>query len=341
MSEETAPALTKSDFDPGTDVRWCPGCGDYSILANMQRFLPTLGVRPENHVFVSGIGCSSRFPYYMNTYGFHTLHGRAPAFATGVKLGNPDLHVWIVTGDGDGLGIGGNHLLHLFRRNPNIVVMMFNNRIYGLTKGQTSPTSGIGIKTKSTPYGSTQVPLNPLEVALSARASFVARTIDSDAAGMGQVLKAAAAHEGTSFIEIFQTCRVFNDDAFTFITDRQQRDTTQLKVENGKPLLFGKNGEKGIRIRDGRPEVVDVDPSDPTGASVGVVVFDSTNIHLSRIIANLEYPAFPSPTGVVFQSPRETLDQGYRSFAADVTLPLDTYVEKLFHSGDVWVEKGE
>lgn len=253
ISKPASPALrlARKDFDAGQDVRWCPGCGDYSILANMQRFLPSLGVAPEKHVFVSGIGCSSRFPYYMNTYGFHTIHGRAPTIATGLKLARPDLHVWVVTGDGDALSIGGNHLLHVLRRNIDLTILLFNNRIYGLTKGQYSPTSEVGKVTKSTPQGSLDRPLVPLRVALGAGATFLARTIDTDAKGTQEVLRASHAHKGTALVEILQNCNVFNDGAFTHLTGRDNKAYTQLHLVADKPMLYGKDGSHGIGRRDG------------------------------------------------------------------------------------------
>ncbi len=247
MAGTTLP-LTRKDFVSDQEVRWCPGCGDYAILAAIQKVLPELGIPREKIVFVSGIGCSSRFPYYMNTYGFHTIHGRAPALATGLKCTNPDLQVWLVTGDGDGLSIGGNHLMHVIRRNVDLNILLFNNRIYGLTKGQYSPTSEVGKVTKSTPMGSLDRPVNPLRFALASEASFVARTYDSDLKHMGQVFKAAAAHRGLSFIEILQNCVIFNDGAFDDHVAKKVRSEQLLYLEHGKPLVFGKDGRRGLRL---------------------------------------------------------------------------------------------
>ncbi|MEE3332277.1 MAG: 2-oxoacid:ferredoxin oxidoreductase subunit beta, partial [Myxococcota bacterium] len=255
----TAPVLTRKDFVSDQDVRWCPGCGDYSILANMQRVMPDLGVAKENIVFVSGIGCSSRFPYYMNTYGFHTIHGRAPSFASGIKANNPNLSVWVVTGDGDGLSIGGNHLLHTIRRNFNLQILLFNNQIYGLTKGQYSPTSEVGLKTKSTPMGSIDHPIDPISFAIGAGATFVARTIDVDAAHMQETLRRAHEHKGTAFVEILQNCPVFNDEVWGELQDKKTRAANAIVLKQGEPLIFGHPGDrKGIVLRDGQASIIDV-----------------------------------------------------------------------------------
>ncbi|MEI7778021.1 MAG: 2-oxoacid:ferredoxin oxidoreductase subunit beta [Actinomycetes bacterium] len=258
-----APQSAK-DFKTDQEVRWCPGCGDYAILAAVQSFLPELGLARENIVFVSGIGCSSRFPYYMNTYGMHSIHGRAPAIATGLATSRQDLSVWVVTGDGDALSIGGNHLIHALRRNVNLKILLFNNRIYGLTKGQYSPTSELGKITKSTPLGSLDYPFNPVSLALGAEATFVARTIDSDRKHLTQVLRAAAEHEGTALVEIYQNCNIFNDGAWDPLKDSERRDDFTIRLEHGKPIVFGANGDKGVaRMPNGTVQVVDV-------ASVGL-----------------------------------------------------------------------
>jgi 2-oxoglutarate/2-oxoacid ferredoxin oxidoreductase subunit beta len=243
-------AQSAKDFKSDQEVRWCPGCGDYAILAAVQSFLPELGVRRENIVFISGIGCSSRFPYYMNTYGMHSIHGRAPAIATGLSTSRPDLSVWVVTGDGDALSIGGNHFLHALRRNVNIKILLFNNRIYGLTKGQYSPTSEAGKITKSTPMGSIDYPFNPISVALGAEASFVARSIDSDRKHLTEVLRAAAAHEGSALVEIYQNCNIFNDGAWEPLKDAGIREDNLIRLEHGKPIRFGRDGQKGVARRD-------------------------------------------------------------------------------------------
>jgi 2-oxoglutarate/2-oxoacid ferredoxin oxidoreductase subunit beta len=234
------------DFKSDQEVRWCPGCGDYAILAAVQGFLPELGLRRENIVFVSGIGCSSRFPYYLDTYGLHSIHGRAPAIATGLAASRPDLSVWVVTGDGDALSIGGNHLIHALRRNVNLKILLFNNRIYGLTKGQYSPTSELGKITKSTPMGSLDHPFNPISLALGAEATFVARTIDSDRKHLTSVLRAAAAHRGSAFVEIYQNCNIYNDDAFEVLKDHSSRDAYLIRLEHGEPIRYGADGELGI-----------------------------------------------------------------------------------------------
>jgi len=259
MSDTIVPLTTKKDWTSDQEVRWCPGCGDYGILQAVQFLMPELGVAPHNVVFVSGIGCSSRFPYYMNTYGIHSIHGRAPAIATGVAIARPDLDVWVVTGDGDGLSIGGNHLIHALRRNVNLTILMFNNRIYGLTKGQFSPTSELGKITKSTPMGSVDPPFNPLAVALGAEASFVARTHDLDRKHMIEVFRAAHAHRGASFVEIFQNCNVFNDGAFDPVTAKQSRPANMINLVHGQPIRFGENDERGVVMGpDGQLRLVEV-----------------------------------------------------------------------------------
>jgi 2-oxoglutarate/2-oxoacid ferredoxin oxidoreductase subunit beta len=256
---DTVPMTTKKDWTSDQEVRWCPGCGDYGILLAVQMLMPELNVKPEDVVFVSGIGCSSRFPYYMNTYGIHSIHGRAPAIATGLAVARPDLDVWVITGDGDGLSIGGNHLLPALRRNVNLTILLFNNQIYGLTKGQFSPTSELGKVTKSTPYGSVDSPFNPLSVALGAEATFVARTHDLDRKHMIETFRAAHAHHGASFVEILQNCNVFNDGAFETITGKEVRPDMLIPLEHGEPIRFGAEREKGVIMRtDGQLEIVQV-----------------------------------------------------------------------------------
>ncbi|MCU0260670.1 MAG: 2-oxoacid:ferredoxin oxidoreductase subunit beta [Ilumatobacteraceae bacterium] len=260
MSDTAVSLTSKKDWASDQEVRWCPGCGDYGILQAVQQLMPELGVAPENTVFVSGIGCSSRFPYYMNTYGMHSIHGRAPAIATGVAVARPDLHVWVVTGDGDGLSIGGNHLIHALRRNVNLTILLFNNRIYGLTKGQFSPTSELGKVSKSTPFGSVDPPFNPLAVALGAEASFVARTHDLDRHHMMETFRAAHEHRGASFVEIYQNCNVFNDGQFSEITRRQARDEMMIDLHHGEPIRFGVDGHRGVVMgSDGQLRLVEVD----------------------------------------------------------------------------------
>jgi 2-oxoglutarate ferredoxin oxidoreductase subunit beta len=297
------PALSRKDFVTPNDVRWCPGCGDYAILNSLQRTLPELGIPRENFVVISGIGCSSRFPYYMQTYGFHTIHGRAPTVATGVKVANPDLSVWVVTGDGDGLSIGGNHLLHLLRRNLNLTVLLFNNRIYGLTKGQYSPTSPEGTKTKTTPGGSIDHPLNPLLFALGAEATFIARTIDNNPKHMVETFKAAHEHQGVSFVEIFQNCVIFNDATWDPVYAKENREEQMLMLESGKPLCFGKNKEKGIRLNGLMPEVCDASASD-----VLIHQPDHPSPLYSQMLACMGLPEFPTPVGVVRRIQRPTYE---------------------------------
>jgi len=259
MTDTAVPVTTKKDWASDQEVRWCPGCGDYGILQAVQQLMPELGVAPENTVFISGIGCSSRFPYYMNTYGMHSIHGRAPAIATGVAVARPDLDVWVITGDGDGLSIGGNHLIHALRRNVKLNILMFNNRIYGLTKGQYSPTSEVGKVTKSTPMGSIDPPFNPLAVALGAEASFVARTHDLDRKHMMETFRRAHAHPGASFVEIYQNCNVFNDGQFNEITKKNQRDEMMINLVHGEPILFGAERQRGVmQGSDGFLKIVEV-----------------------------------------------------------------------------------
>lgn len=262
MSNPDVTTLTRKDFVSDQDVRWCPGCGDYAILASVLGVLPKLGVKKEDVVFISGIGCSSRFPYYADTFGFHTIHGRGPAVVTGLRVANPNLSAWLVTGDGDGLSIGGNHLMHLLRRNVDVNVLLFNNQIYGLTKGQYSPTSEVGLKTKTSPMGAIDAPLQPGAFAAGCAASFIARCTDVQVKEMGAVIERSAAHHGTSFVEILQNCVIFNDGTFKGVTDKEVRKDRQLWVEHGKPLIFGDENEKGIRFVDGKPEILDLRADD-------------------------------------------------------------------------------
>ena len=307
MSSTPVPQYTKKDFSSDQEVRWCPGCGDYAILAQVQKIMPELGIRRENMVFVSGIGCSSRFPYYMNTYGIHGIHGRAPAIATGLKMTRPELSIWVVTGDGDGLSIGGNHLIHAMRRNVDLKILLFNNRIYGLTKGQYSPTSEMGKKTKSTPFGVVDYPFTPLSVALGAECTFVARSIDTEVQHLQQVIRRAAEHKGSAFIEIYQNCNVFNDGAFEFATNKATKEDVQLRVEQGKPLVFGKDKAKGIRMGAGlQPEVVNVADVDASQ----LVVHDekAASPALAFLEAHLDVPKFPVALGVLRAIQRPSYD---------------------------------
>jgi 2-oxoglutarate/2-oxoacid ferredoxin oxidoreductase subunit beta len=332
-------ALTRKDFVTDNDVRWCPGCGDYAILNSLQRTLPELGVPRENFVVISGIGCSSRFPYYMNTYGFHTIHGRAPAVATGVKLANPDLSVWVVTGDGDGLSIGGNHLLHLLRRNLDVNVLLFNNRIYGLTKGQYSPTSPGGLKTKSTPFGSIDYPVNPLLVALGAEATFVARTVDSNVKHMVETFTAAHRHAGTSFVEILQNCVIFNDGTWDPILARENREDNLLMLEAGKPLRYGKNLSKGIRLNGLEPEVVDLEQEGEAAVSTLLIHDPVRNGPLySQLLARMRHPDFPTPIGVVRSVAKPTYEHLMTQQTAAAVARFGTpTLEQMMAGSDTWV----
>ncbi len=337
MSETIPLQLTKKDFVSDQDVRWCPGCGDYSILSAVQSILPDLDIPREKFVFVSGIGCSSRFPYYMNTFGFHSIHGRAAPIATGVKLANPDLSVWVVTGDGDALSIGGNHLIHLLRRNVDINVLLFNNRIYGLTKGQYSPTSEFGKHTKSSPYGSVDHPFNPLSVALGSGATFVARTVDIYVPHMKEILMRAARHRGTSFVEIYQNCLIFNDGTFKDMTDRKLRSDAQLELEQGQPMIFGKDRNRGIRYNDEALEVVTVGENGVTEADL--LVHDEARVRPSRgfQLAQMDAPDFPVPIGVFWDVERATFDDAVHDQMARVLRdegPGD--LASALEEGDVW-----
>ncbi len=329
----TPVALSRKDFVTDQDVRWCPGCGDYSILAQVQKVMPELGIARENIVFISGIGCSSRFPYYMNTYGFHSIHGRAPAIASGLKASRPELSVWVVTGDGDGLSIGGNHLLHVLRRNIDVNILLFNNRIYGLTKGQYSPTSEIGKVTKSTPMGSIDYPLNPVSVALGAEATFIARSVDVDAKHLQETLRRASEHRGTSFIEILQNCNIFNDGAWSAISDKDSKADNALLLEHGKPLVFGKQRDKGIRMNGHRLEVVQLGNgvSEPD-----LLVHDEQDAMLAGLLSNLHGPEFPTPLGVLRAVTRPTYDEAINAQIAQAKARGTADLDALFAQGDTW-----
>jgi len=332
--------LSRKDFVSDQTVRWCPGCGDYAILAQMQKVLPDLGIAKENIVFISGIGYSSRFPYYMNTYGIHSIHGRAPTLATGLKLANPELSVWIITGDGDGLSIGGNHLLHALRRNVDINIILFNNRIYGLTKGQYSPTSLQGHKTKSSPMGSVEQPLNPMSVAIGAEATFVARTIDTNVKHMAGILKRAAAHKGTSFVEIYQNCVIFNDGAWSYATDSKTKAENILELEHGKPMIFGKNRDKGVRLNELDPEVVSLD----IVAQEDLVVHreDAPEPSLAYLLSRMRQPDFPEPIGVFRAIEKDPYERGVIS---QVHQAIETKgkgdLHELYANADTWQVSSE
>lgn len=299
----TTGKLTQKDFASDQEVRWCPGCGDYSILKAVQKALADLGVQKENTVFVSGIGCSSRFPYYMDTYGFHTIHGRAPSIATGVKLANPDLDVWVVTGDGDGLSIGGNHMLHAVRRNIGLNILLFNNEIYGLTKGQYSPTSHVGTKSPSTPRGSLDQPINPCAFALGANARFVARTVDTAQAHMLETMKKAQQHQGTSFVEIYQNCVVYNDGVFADFSDKKAAPEEQLHVEHGQPMIFGVERDKGLRLNRDTLEFEVVRVGAGGVSEDQILVHDKANLTIANMLVRLPRPDFPVVLGVIYEVP--------------------------------------
>lgn len=302
-------ALTKEDFVSDQEVRWCPGCGDYAILSTVQRMVPKLGIPRENFVFVSGIGCSSRFPYYMNTYGFHTIHGRAMTIATGLACARPELSVWVVTGDGDCLSIGGNHFIHCMRRNVNLNVLMFNNRIYGLTKGQYSPTSEIGKKTKSTPFGSIEQPINAISMALACEATFIARSFDVHTQHLGDILQKGAEHKGISFVEIYQNCNIFNDGAFKPITERDVRDERILELKHGEPMLFGPEKKKGIQLVDNAPKVVTLGENGITEKDILVHDETGSNPAVAYMLSRMDYPEFPVPMGIFRKAQKPTYEQ--------------------------------
>jgi 2-oxoglutarate ferredoxin oxidoreductase subunit beta len=338
MSTTIAPTpLTRKDFESDQEVRWCPGCGDYSILAQTQKVLPELGVPREKFVFVSGIGCSSRFPYYVNTYGFHSIHGRAPAIATGIKASRPDLFVWVVTGDGDGLSIGGNHLIHCMRRNVDLKIILFNNRIYGLTKGQYSPTSEFGKKTKSTPMGSIDYPVNPIHLAIAAEATFVARSFDIDTKHMQETLVRAAKHKGTAFVEVFQNCNIFNDGAFKGFTDKEVRDDRVIYVEHGKPLVYGKNRDKGLRLNGTNLEVVTLG-NGITESDLLVYNEEDPSPVMAYLVSALEFPHFPVPVGVFRNISKPTYDELMAGqIQKSIEISGQGNLEKLLNAGDTWV----
>jgi len=337
MATTELPVLKAADFASDQDVRWCPGCGDYAILSQMKKTMADQGLSPEKIVFISGIGCSSRFPYYMNTYGIHSIHGRAPAFATGLKAVRPDLQIWVVTGDGDGLSIGGNHLMHCIRRNMDINIVLFNNRIYGLTKGQYSPTSPLGVVTKSTPMGTIDNPLHPISIAIGCEASFVARAIDVNIKHLGMVLRRAAEHRGTAFVEVYQNCVVFNDKAWDYATDRDVKSDNVIELEHGKPLVFGKNLDKGIRLRGLDPEVVELGDG---------ITEDDLLVHderapepsLAYLLSRLRNEdQFPEPIGVFRAVDTPKYDEELnRQIELAVETKGEGDLDTLFKSGDTW-----
>ena len=328
-----ATTLKRKDFQSDQDVRWCPGCGDYAILKAVQSMMPELGIPKEKFVVVSGIGCSSRFPYYMNTFGFHTIHGRAPAIATGLKTARPDLSVWVITGDGDSMSIGGNHLIHALRRNVGIKILMFNNRIYGLTKGQYSPTSEVGKRTSSTPVGSIDPPFNPLALTLGTGASFVARSVDVYQKHLVEILHRAAAHQGSAFVEIYQNCNIFNDKAFSYLTDKGNRESQGIYLEHGKPVVFN-GGAQGVVLEDMKLKVKDL--GDGVSAD-DCLVWDETNPLLAQMAAHMTAPEYPTPIGVFRAVEKPAFEE---SVGAQIQGEIDRKgtgnLQDLLHAGDTW-----
>jgi len=327
--------LTPKDFASDQEVRWCPGCGDYAILKAVTRALADVGATPENTVFVSGIGCAARFPYYIESYGFHTIHGRAPAVATGLKLARPELDVWVVTGDGDALSIGGNHLLHVLRRNVGVKILLFNNEVYGLTKGQFSPTSRPGMRSPSSPGGSFDSPVSPGVFALGAGATFIGRGIDVDKTGLGGVLTAAHAHEGASFVEIYQNCIVYNDEAFSAFTARETAADKQLHVEHGKPLVFGEGGSKGLKLDVASLALTVVDAATNPGE---IIVHDETNRTLAQLLLSMQAPELPVALGVIYRSPQPSYEKSFYAHHA-TGLKRTSSVAKTLRRTNVWTVK--
>jgi len=334
-SISSKPKIDRKVYSSDQDVRWCPGCGDYAILASVQRLMPQLDVKRENVVFISGIGCSSRFPYYMKTYGMHSIHGRAPTIATGLKASRPDLDVWVVTGDGDALSIGGNHLIHILRRNVNLQILLFNNQIYGLTKGQFSPTSEIGKVTKSSPFGSASPPFNPISLSLGASASFVARTADRDTKHLIQVLQRAHAHSGSAFVEIYQNCNIYNDGAFFEFTEKATKPERTIYLENGKPMLFA-GGTKGVRLAGFSPVVFDLEGGDFSVSDA--IVYDETSLELAGIVSRMsQQPDMPRPFGVFYCEERPAYEQLLQEQVMAVTEKRGKgNLDALLHAADTW-----
>lgn len=331
------PVYKRKDFMSDQDVKWCPGCGDYSILAAVQMALPKIGVRKEDIVFVSGIGCSSRFPYYMGTYGMHTIHGRAPAFASGLKTANPELSVWVITGDGDGLSIGGNHTIHMIRRNIDLNVLLFNNEIYGLTKGQYSPTSEIGKVTKSSPYGSIDNPFNPAELALGAGSTFFARTLDTDVKHMQEIFKRAQEHKGTSYIEILQNCVIFNDKAHEAFAGRANKAEQTITLEHGKPLLFGKEKDKGIVLDGFDLKIVKIGEDGITEGDILIHDESKENPIYAQLLAQMKYPEFPVPIGVFRSISKPCYDVEVSKQLKDVKEKRgEKTIQELLEAGETW-----
>ena len=336
MATENTQTLTRQDFVSDQDVRWCPGCGDYAILSQVQKLFPTLGISKENFLIISGIGCSSRFPYYMDTYGFHSIHGRAPALASGAKIANPDLSVWVVTGDGDAMSIGGNHFIHVLRRNIDMNILLFNNRIYGLTKGQYSPTSEVGKITKSTPMGSLDYPFNPPQLALGASGTFIARTIDREQKHMGPILEEAHKHKGTSFVEIYQNCNIFNDGAFSDLTEKETKAETQLVLEQGEPMIFGAEKNKGLILDGSNFKVVKLG-SDYNADDI--LKHDKEDKNLAMLLSEITYnPELPVPIGILYQETKSTYDEMMTNQIEEAKQKNESAdLEKLFFGTNSWI----
>ncbi len=336
----TTPSYTRADFQTDQEVRWCPGCGDYTILASVQQFVAALGRPREEFVFISGIGCASRFPYYMKTFGMHSIHGRAPAIATGVATTRPDLSVWVITGDGDALSIGGNHLIHVLRRNVNLKILLFNNQIYGLTKGQYSPTSEVGKTTKSSPFGSIDYPFNPVSLALGAEATFVARTLDMDRNHTQALLKAAYEHEGSAFIEIYQNCNVFNDKAFIQVTGKEERVHNRIDLQHGKPIVFD-GGSKAVVMREGHATVVESSSIDPNA----ILVHDETRPDpaIAFALSRLSHgPYGPTPLGIFRNVERPTYDSELNAQINEAKKQLgEGDLEELIRSHGTWTVEAQ
>jgi len=340
IQENKTKSLTRMDFVTDQSVKWCPGCGDYSILKQAQRVMPELGVPREKFLFISGIGCSSRFPYYMNTYGFHTIHGRAAAIASGAKLANPDLSVWVVTGDGDALSIGGNHTIHLLRRNLDINILLFNNKIYGLTKGQYSPTSELGKVTKSTPMGSLDRPFNPTSLALGSQSTFVARTIDRNPKHIQSILRSAYEHKGTSFVEIYQNCNIFNDGAYENLTNKEVASDNIIELEHGQPMLFGKNHNLGIHLDCNVPKIIDLDKDDNVSIN-DVLVHDAKDIFIASMLsAFTNDEQFPTPIGIIYAVDEPIYeDLLHEQINLAIKKQGKGNVDALLNSGNIWEVK--
>ena len=335
MSEVSTITLSKKDFISDQDVRWCPGCGDYAILSQVQKVFPNLGIPKENFLVVSGIGCSSRFPYYLDTFGFHSIHGRAPALATGAKIANPDLSVWIVTGDGDSMSIGGNHFIHVLRRNFDLNILLFNNQVYGLTKGQYSPTSEIGRISNSTPFGSVDYPFNPPLLALGAGGTFIARGIDREQKHLQGLLYEAYKHKGTSLVEIYQNCWVFNDGAFASLTDREIKLETQLILENGKPMIFGRNQDKGLMLKGSKLEVISLTKKNSINE---VMIHDEQNKIQGLLLSELTYDKnYPTPMGVLYREEKPTYETMlHNQLATALKTRGKGDLDKLFNDSHTW-----